>query len=46
MSQEFSDFANIIDSCDTKKAKELSEESLTVIETLERARLKADISFE
>ncbi|SKA60060.1 Predicted dehydrogenase [Succinivibrio dextrinosolvens DSM 3072] len=46
MSQEFTDFANIIDSGDTKKAQELSEESLTVIETLERARLKADISFE
>ncbi|MBQ3678581.1 MAG: hypothetical protein II929_03575 [Succinivibrio sp.] len=46
MSQEFTDFANIIDSGDTKKAQELSEESLTVIETLERARLKAEISFD
>ena len=45
MTQEFTDFANIIDTNNLEKAEELMEESVTVVGILETARTKAGIKF-
>lgn len=45
MTQEFADFARIIDTKDHAAAKALAEESLQVIQVLEAGRLSAGIEF-
>ena len=45
MVQEFTDFANIIDTNDLKTSSKLMEESVTVVGILETARTKAGIEF-
>lgn len=45
MTQEFTDFAEIIDKHLSEKAAALMDESVAVVNTLERARLSAGIEF-
>ena len=45
MTQEFLDFAKIIDEKDYEAAYELLTESVTVVSILEKARSKAGIEF-
>ena len=45
MTQEFLDFAKIIDEKDYATAHELLTESVTVVVVLEKARSKAGIKF-
>ena len=45
MTQEFADFARMIDEKDYKTAREFLEESVTVVGVLEKARTKAGILF-
>jgi len=45
MTQEFLDFAKIIDEKDYETAHELLTESVTVVGVLEKARSKAGIKF-
>ncbi len=45
MSQEFADFSRIVDSADIVEGRRLLEESITVMEVLERARESARIVF-
>lgn len=45
MTQEFLDFAKIIDEKDYETAYELLTESVTIVSILEKARSKAGIKF-
>ena len=45
MTQEFADFARMIDEKDYETARKFLEESVTVVGILEKARTKAGIVF-